>query len=556
MLTHIHIKNYTIVESLSLDLQSGLHVLTGETGAGKSIIVDAVSLALGARADAKVVRGAAPQCDISLCFDVRAIAVAKQWLIQHDFDDADECIVRRVIHRDGRSRSTLNSHPCSQSLVREFSDVVLNIHGQHQHQALLQRAVQQQQLDRVAHHEPLLHKIKQYYRQWQKIEGELAALLQQAQTRDHQLKLNRYELDELMALNLQDNEWQQLTQQHQQLHNAEALMRSLNEAIDLTVENGQSCAAVLLQQAVERVSDIKSADSQLVAIKELLNAASIHLQEAGDELNHYRNHLDLSPENLQVIEQRLTLIHDLARKHRVAPEALPGVIKSLQQTIEALENNEAQIDTLRRFQDQLIGQYQSVAGKLSDSRVKAAKMLEKSITEKMQQLGMNGGRFKVTLQKVDDKITPYGNEKIAFVVSTNPGQDFLPLQAVVSGGELSRIGLALQVITARKEATPTLIFDEVDTGIGGKTADIVGQLLRALGEKVQVLCITHLPQVAALGHQHFRVEKTTGKSSVSTAINPLNKNERIEELARMMSGATVTEEMLTHAEAMLDPVSS
>lgn len=551
MLTHIYIKNYTIVKSLNLDLQDGLNVLTGETGAGKSIIVDAVSLALGARADANAIYPDENSCDISLCFDISNHPPAKRWLQEQQFDSEEECIIRRSLNRDGRSRSTINGHPCTLYLTREFGELILNIHSQHQHQSLLKREMQQLQLDTFAHHEEVLMKINQLHQQWQKISKELATLKQRNEDRNHQLELLQYQLEELNALNLQENEWHHLTQQHQQLHNAKDLIDNLNQAIALTMQNENTSASLLLQQAIDRINEIKTEDPPLTAIKELLNSAAIHLQEAGEELSHYRDHLDLSPENLTTIEQRITTIHDLARKHHVNPADLSDVKKSLAQEIKTLENIETQLIELQRFRSQILDQYQTIANQLSQSRLKAAKILEKQITQQMQRLNIHGGQFKVQLQKTEEIITPYGNEKIIFMVCTNPGQGFLPLQKVVSGGELSRISLALQVITAQKEGKPTLIFDEVDTGIGGKTAEIVGQLLRELGEKVQVLCITHLPQVSAQGHHHFKIEKTIDKKSVSTTIYPLNKKERIDELARMLSGSKITEQMLAHAEKML-----
>lgn len=551
MLTHLHVKNFTVVTSLCLDLEPALTVLTGETGAGKSIIVDAVTLALGARADTNTIRADAEYCDITLCFDLTHIRQAKAWLVAQAFADEDECIIRRIISRDGRSRSTINGHPCPQSLLREFAPLVLAIHSQHQHQALLKREVQQQQLDIFAHHETSLAKIQHYYHQWREITAKLDALAQQAADRDRQLDLLRYQLEELTTLNLQENEWQTLSHQHQQLHSAQDLIQNLTQAIDLTVQNEQVSASLLLQQAIDRINQIKIDDRQITAIKELLRTAAIHLQEAGDELNHYRSSVDLSDANIAQLEMRLSAIHDLARKHHVNPNDLLDIKKSLAQQVQALENIDTTIETLNQQQTHIVTQYQAIADQLSASRMKAATLLEKNITAKMQLLGMKGGAFKIQFLKSNENITPYGNEKITFIVRTNPGQRFLPLQKVVSGGELSRISLALQVITAQQEETPTLIFDEVDTGIGGKTAETVGQLLRKLGDKAQVICITHLPQVAAQGAHQFIVEKNTGKDSVAATIHKLDQHQRVNELARMLSGAKITAQTLAHAKALL-----
>lgn len=551
MLTHIHLKNYTVVKSLSLNLNLKSNVLTGETGAGKSIIVDAVTLALGARADTNVIRIGEKNCDITLCFDLTHIPKAKDWLESKNFVEDNECLIRRIISHDGRSHTTINGHPCPQNLVREFSTFVLAIHGQHHQQALLKREIQQQQLDIFAHHETWLTKVQQHYHQWRKITTQLDTLAQRAENRDHQLDLLRYQLEELTTLNLQENEWETLSHQHQQLHNAQDLIKNLNQAIDLTVDNEQISTLMLLQQAIDRINEIKIDDDKITSVKELLNTTLIYLQEAGDELTHYRSNLDLSDGNLEHIEQRLSIIHHLARKHHVNPNDLIDVTKSLEKQVQELEHIDTNIETLRQYQLQILEQYQTISEKLSKSRMKAAKVLEKRITEKMQILGMKGGEFKIQFLKSSEIPTPCGNEKISFIVRTNPGHSFLPLQKVVSGGELSRISLALQVITAQKEGTPTLIFDEVDTGIGGKTAEIIGQLLRELGKKAQVICITHLPQVAARSTHQFKIEKITEKDSVCVAIRKLDQKERVQELARMLSGTKITKQTLAHAEELL-----
>lgn len=551
MLTHISIKNFTLVESLTLDVENGLTVLTGETGAGKSILVDAVSLALGARAEGHVIYREATQCDISLCFDISLIPAAQAWLKANTFDSDDECIIRRLITHDGKSRSHINGHPCSLNIIREFAELILTIYSQHQHQALLKRDNQQRLFDLYAHHQPMLEKIEHYYQQWRALTAELTKLKQQAEHREHEFKLLRYQFDELTAANLIENEWHTLSQQHHRLQNAKTLIENLNQAIELMADGEPTSAADLLQQAIDRVNEIKLDDPPLIAIKALLNTAAIHLTEASSELNHYRRHLDLSDDSLETIEERLTLLHDLARKHHVNANELIAVKKSLEQRLRALENIDNQIEESERYAAQILQQYQKIAEPLTQSRQQQVKIIEKLITDQMQHLGMTGGRFQVNLEPSEENITPYGKEKITFSVCTNPGQAFMPLGSVVSGGELSRIGLALQVITAQKDAIPTLIFDEVDTGIGGKTAEMVGQLLRELGEKTQVFCITHLPQVAAKGHHHLKVEKLTAKNHTSTQIQTLSPAQRIEELARMLSGTKITPQTLAHAEELL-----
>lgn len=551
MLTHIAIKNFVIVDALHLDFNQGFNVLTGETGAGKSIWVDAVALALGHRADSNVIREGTERCDITLCFDISQIPEAKQWLQHHDLEQDDECIIRRLIHRTNPSRCTINGSPCTLQMLREFAQTMINIHGQHQHQTLLKRDTQRQRVDEFANNNVLLADIYTLYQQWQLLAKRLDRLQQQANNRDAELNLLQYQLNELQKLNLQTDEWQTLSHQHQQLHNAKHLMSELNQALELTVDNEQSSATQLLQQAILHLETICKKEPQLKVAKELLTTAAIHLEEAGSELNQYRNALDLSPENLATIEQRLTVIHDLARKHHVNPDALIDVTKSLEQKIDALEKIDIEIDNIKTDQQQLIEQYNKLAKKLTKKRQQAADILNKKITTIIQDLGINGGKFQIELTDNNDRISPFGNESVCFMISTNPGQTLQPMAKIVSGGELSRISLALQVITANQENTPTLIFDEVDVGIGGKTAAIVGKLLRQLGEKVQVLCITHLPQVAALGHHHYCVIKSSQSKTTSTQIRLLTASEREAELARMLGGTKITAQTRAHAKEML-----
>lgn len=554
MLTHISIQNFATVDSLNLDFSTGLNVLTGETGAGKSIWVDAVTLALGNRADNNVIRENQERCDITLCFNLNDTPSAKEWLQQHQLDSNDECIIRRVINRSGPTRCTINGAPYPLQMVRELAQLLISIHGQHQHQALLKSEEQRQRLDNFAENNSLLQQIQTIYCQWQALNKELIDLQQKANNRDAELELLRYQHNELCQLNLQEDEWQQLSQQHQQLHNAKHLIGELNHAIELTVESEQVSASQLLQQAFQHLEAICAKEPQLGSAKELLNTAIIHLQEAGSELNQYRNTLNLSPEHLDNIEKRLALLHDLARKHHVEPENLIEVNKSLEQQIKELEQIDVEIEVIKKEQQLLLNKYQKLANQLTKNRQKAAQQLDKTITQNMQELGIKGGRFQVELIKQSEALSQFGNETVTFNVSTNPGQSLQPLKKIVSGGELSRISLALQVITAAKDDIATLIFDEVDVGIGGKTAAIVGKLLRQLGEQLQVLCITHLPQVAAQGHHHYQVTKSSNKQSTITYIKKLSQKEREEELTRMLGGTKITSQTRAHAKEMLENI--
>lgn len=553
MLTHINIQNFVLVDQLSLDFNLGLHVLTGETGAGKSIWVDAIALALGGRAESSVIRQGQSRCDITVCFDLRNIPNARAWLSQHQLDqNGHDCLIRRVIQLDGPSRSTINGIPSPLHWVREFSELVLTLHGQHQQQDLLTRDGQQQQLDRFGKHESLLQTTEQLYQQWKSNAQKIQALQNALANRQNELDLLRYQITELEQLDLKENEWLSLSESHKKFHHAAQWQEQVQQALSLVEKEDSQAALDQVHRAIHLLQSIKIDNPQLINIQRLLNDAAINLQEAGHDLLHFCDQLIIDPVKLAEIEQRLNLIHQLARKHRTSPELLLSIQQDLLAKIAALENTESTLNAMELQQTKIIQEYEIIAAKLSALREKAAKLLNKKMTEWMQELGMKGGRFQISLENTTESIHPMGREKIRFLVSINPGQDFQPLQKTASGGELSRLHLALQVITAQKEQTPTLIFDEVDVGIGGQTAATVGKLLKQLSEKTQVLCITHLPQVAAYGHHHFKVSKLIENDMARSEIKPLNLPERTRELARMLGGETITEQTLSHASEMLN----
>lgn len=551
MLTDIYLKNFTIVKQLHLTLNHGLSVLSGETGAGKSIVIDAVNLCLGARADYQLIRHGEKQCEISLSFDLQHIPSAQQWLETHDFSDENECVIARTLQSEGRSRSSINGKPCSSNQVRELATHLIVIHGQHQSQSLLQRDAQQRYVDSYGKHENLLTTIQQLYQQWRERENQLQTLRQLADERESQLDFLRHQLNELDALNLQKNEWESLHEEHQRLHNSEQLISSLTQALEWTIENDTTSASSQIQKAIKTLEKINLKEKAITTALELLNTSTIHLQEAVDELNDYYQSLDTRPERLAMVEQRLMQLNDMARKHRVEPCELIKITQELQTKIQQLENSDDLIEELTQKQQALLNEYSRLAAQLTKLRKAAAKKIDEKITAYMQQLGMEGGEFQIEWEQQTQTISPTGNEKLQFYVKTNPGQALQPLTKVVSGGELSRISLALQTIIAQKDNIPTFIFDEIDVGIGGKTAEMVGKLLRELGKITQVYCITHLPQVAAQGNYHYRVSKSSTAQETCTAIHLLTQEERVHELARMISGSKITEQTLAHAESLL-----
>lgn len=552
MLTHLHIKNFVIIDELQMEFQTGFTVLTGETGAGKSIVIDALDLGLGARAEQTVIRQGAERCEITLTFSIANIPTAKSWLQENDLLDEDECIIRRTISNDGRSRSTINGIQSPLQQVRELGSLLINIHGQHEHQALLKREQQRELLDNFAGHSSFCSQIAAIYQNWRNTQQKLAQLLDPKQDQQAKQELLRYQISELDELNLADDETSQLEQEQKLLSQAEHVIAQCQTALTLMADGDESNALHLLHEAMRHLEQGQDLHPKINAATKLLNDAIIQVQESETELRHYVDHFEFDPKRLQIVETRLSQIYQLSRKHKIQPAIFNQHLTDLKQQLKNIEQADVQIEQLRQNLTQFEADYQVIARKLSDSRNKAAAKLEKSVTQLMQKLGMAGGKFKINFETLKaDELTSFGAERVEFLVSANPGQAPQPLNKVASGGELSRISLAIQVIAAQIDQSPTLIFDEVDVGIGGGVAEIVGRMLRQLGQQAQVLCITHLPQVAACGKQHWRVEKQTQKNLTTTQINLLNAKDRIEEIARMLGGIKITAQTMAHAEEML-----
>jgi DNA repair protein RecN (Recombination protein N) len=548
LLTHIHLKNFTIIKSLSINLKEGLSVLTGETGAGKSILIDAVSIGLGARFDARFMRHNASTCEITLCFDLERLTEAKDYLKAQEFDLGNECIIRRVLTQDGRSKCSLNDTPCTVQFIRGLGQYLVCFYGQHAHQALLQSQAQRFCLDAFANQLVLSKKIQALYDYYVTLDRQLSTLQEKNKTSALQKDYLRYQLEELQFLDLKAGAWEMLSQQHQEQLNSVNNRGKLNQ-LQLLLCNGEPNPASLLSQAVVMVDQMK--EPIFNNVKNLLRTAEIHLQEATAELQQYELDHEVDPGILEQLDQKLSIIYNLARKHRVPPEQLWEVVVRLQQQMDELNALDDQIIILTNRQKGVMAQYASLARKLTKQRRLAAEQLSLRVTEQLQQLGMRGAIFNVELIEREEEIHSSGREKIVFMVSTNPGQPLTLMQKVISGGELSRLGLALQVIAQHNKSIRTLIFDEVDTGIGGRTARIVGELLRQLALNSQVFCITHLPQIAARADNHVSVVKHIESGETFAVIHSLNRDERIKELARMSTGGKMTDALLKHAEALL-----
>ncbi|WP_198265371.1 DNA repair protein RecN [sulfur-oxidizing endosymbiont of Gigantopelta aegis] len=562
MLSHITIKNLAVVDSLELELNAGLTVLTGETGAGKSILIDALGLVLGDRAEASAIRHGADRADIVAEFDLQD-PVVEQWLKDNDLDSDGECLIRRTINAKGRSRGFINGHPIPLQILRELGEQLVNIHGQNTHQALLKTDEQRLLLDNFAGTTPLRKELNICYREWKKTASEYAQLKQDTAEREAKLALLRFQVKELQEFDLQENELAGLEDEHRKLSNANRLIETSQTIHFQLAQDEQNGINHLLNHCLVELQAIAELDPSLLPISELINNAIIQVDEADSELRHYLETLELDPKQLKWLDERISGIYDLARKHRVETHELFAHIATLTQELEQLENADVHLDTLQAAVAKTKKQYFKLAKKLSTQRNKAALLLAEQVIKHIHELGMERCIFEIrtlAIESVEPQL--HGMESIEFYVTTNPGQPLRPLSKVVSGGELSRISLAIQVVTAEFSQTPTLIFDEVDVGIGGGIAEMVGQKLRLLGsnsypdntesrsKKAQILCVTHQAQVASQAHQHLNVYKQSDEQKTETHINLLNEEQRIEELSRMMGGMTITEQTRSHAREM------
>ena len=553
MLSHIHIWNFAIVEQLDLALESGLTVMTGETGAGKSILLDALGLALGDRAESSVIRHGADKAEVSVTFNTHDNPDAEAWLQERELASENECIIRRVVYRNSSSKAFINGVPSPVTALRELGEMLVDLHGQHEHQSLLKKELQRELLDDYAGHAELLGSLQQEYKTWKTKKAEYDGLRQAQQDRDSRLDLLRYQVNELEDLDLKPGEASELEQEHKRLANAKDLIQTCDRILQQLSDAEQQTVNDILNHSHVELTDMAETDPQLAAIAELINNALIQTQEASSELRHYLDDMELDPERLEWLEQRLSDIHVLSRKHYVDADELPNLLPKFQAELETLEKADESLEQLKADIDKVTSAYRDVAKKLSKSRVKYAKQLGQQVTDSMQTLGMEGGVFQIDLVKEEKEVfSTHGLEKVEFMVCANPGQALKPLAKVASGGELSRISLSIQVKAAEQVRIPTLVFDEVDVGIGGRVAEIVGYLLRDLASHRQVLCVTHLPQVAALGHHHLQVQKQVDNNVTMSSITPLDNLQRIDEVARMLGGMEITEQTLSHAKEMLE----
>lgn len=552
MLIHLAVNNFAIVEHLDIELQQGMTVITGETGAGKSIMLDALGLALGDRTDSGVVRPGSDKADILASFDLSEIPEAHDWLAQRDLDQDGPCILRRVITAEGRSRAYINGSPCPQADLKALGELLIDIHSQHEHQSLLKTDTHRRLLDEFAGASELARQVQLAAQRWRQTSQQLQRLSSNSNEQRAQHQLLSYQIEELENLALGDHELEQLEQEHRTLSNAEQLLAACKQVLDLCSDSDAGNVLSALATSLQRLTAFPGHTGAISETVSLLTSAQIQVEEAVGELNRFLDHFDADPQRQQLLEERLDAIYNLARKHRIKPLELPGLQQKLLEELDGLNADDLAVEQLQTELDAYARHYQEKATELSRMRQTAAAQLSTAVETEMQRLGMPGGRLGIELPATDTNDPhPAGLELVEFLVSANPGQPLKALAKVASGGELSRISLAIQVITAQTSRVPTLVFDEVDVGIGGPTAEVVGQLLRQLGEHGQVLTVTHLPQVAAQGHQHLFVHKERGSSETRTAITALDKAAQIEEIARMLGGVDLTEESLAHARKLV-----
>lgn len=557
MLTHLHISDFTLVDSLDLELEPGLTVITGETGAGKSILLDALGLALGDRADADKVRQGAKRADIHAQYDITKLKQARRWLKENDLEQDSECLLRRVITAEGRSRAYINGQSVTLQQLKSFGEMLIDVHSQHEHQSLLKTDTHRRLLDDYANTNDLANKLRQAFQSWQALTDEFERLQNDSEEISARFQLLSYQVEELNQLDVQEGEVAQLEREQNTLAHGETILRNSQQVVELcggmAEEDGGKSLKDQLNHALQLLHNLPEKSLAMAEAESMLSDALIQVEEAQREVEHEIHRFDMDPQRLLEVEQRLSAIYDIARKHRIAAEEIQALHLTLNQELESLNGSEAHLEQLQLQVREALDTYTELAQQLKRKRQQAAPKLAKAVNQQLHALSMESAELKISL---NSSITPskHGSESIEFLISTNPGQSHKALVKIASGGELSRISLAIQVVTAQTSTTPTLVFDEVDVGIGGATGDVVGKLLRQLGQQGQVLCVTHLAQVASKAHQHLRVEKTTTANSATTALVPLEGQKKISEIARMIGGASHSKQSIAHARAMIEQV--
>jgi DNA repair protein RecN (Recombination protein N) len=553
MLLQLNIQNFAIVRSLEIEWRQGMTTITGETGAGKSIAIDALGLCLGDRAVTNIVRPNCTKAELSATFLISKNPIAKQWLEKHELSLDSECILRRVISAEGRSRAFINGSQVPLTQLKELGALLINIHGQHDHQLIVKNSEQRRMLDEYAKHDELLNDVTYYFKKWRKLKQEITTLEESKSQRESKLQLLQYQVKELNEFSLQAGEFNELEQDYKRHSNGQDILNQTVASLNLLSENEQYNVIDMLRKCNDNINQLSEFDNSLNNLTEMLNGALVQLEEANTDLWHYQDKLELDPQAFIIIEERYSLAIQLAKKHQITPENIVDFHHGLNKELANITTDESRLDGVYLEIEQVKQQYQQAAIKLSISRQNFAKKLSKKITASMKELNMDHGQFQINVIQQDNlnEPTSQGIDDIEFLISLNPGQALEAMNKVASGGELSRISLAMQVILAQKIISPALIFDEVDVGISGPTADMVGNKLKELAANTQVICVTHLPQVASKGHQQMFVAKLTDGAHTETTVTELSEQGRVKEIARLLAGNKISEHSLANAKELL-----
>ncbi len=553
MLTQIHIRDLATIEELHLALHNGCTMITGETGAGKSIFIEAIELALGGRSSQNIVRPGKEKADISLCFDVTNFPHVIDCLKNLDlYQDTSECIIRRVITSDGRSRCYVNGSPSTVQLVKELGELLFHLHGQHEQQVLLKTETQRDMLDRFADHLPLAAQVKQLAEESRAIDQHIKLLRAKTLERTDRSEYLRFQLNELDAINLKTGEWAALEAEHHRLTHAEELMHNLQTIIELLADNDNKNALSQLNDIHKILENMPAVEPKAREWITSLDSILIQLNDLASELRNYLESTELDPQKLQAIEERVSQIFNLSRKHKITPAALSEFQDKLTNELNLLDSSDEELQKLEDQRKTIEADYHRFAAQLSEQRKVAAVRLEKDMTATIRSLSLPHGEFKIALEAETIPLSLHGQDKISFLIKTNPDQSLQSLSKVISGGELSRLSLAAHLALANRTNIPTLVFDEVDTGLSGATAEKIGRLLKKLGDSYQVFCVTHQPQVASCGHSHLLVEKYFVENRTHTRLRMLDDQEKTQEIARMLGGEKITQKTLEHAQEMLN----
>ena len=554
MLTQLTINNFAIVRHLNLELSEGMSVITGETGAGKSIAIDALGLCLGYRSESSMIRNGADKADITATFQMQPNSPAYLWLKDHellDEENSHECILRRMINLEGRSKAFVNNRPLPISQLRELGQYLIHLNGQHAPQLLLKSEYQLELVDNYAGIHNLLGKMQEQYNKWRKVHQQVKNFRQQCKENEARKQLLQYQVDELDEFDIKEGEFEEMEETHTRLSNSEELTEMSQSVLDL-LSDDNSNADSLIYNAIRYLEDLVDVDANYQSSLDMLNEALIQVQEASSEVRALADSIEQDPELLAELDERISRAMSLAKKHYVSPNELWRHHTVLQDELQKLVDFEDNEDQLIADEKKAYRECVALAEQIYQERVSAAQKLAEQVTSQIKALSMENGEFYIDIQHDVKKLTPNGADFVEFNLRSNLGQNAQPLAKIASGGELSRISLAVQVLTANKLSTPTIIFDEVDVGISGIAATTVGRLLRQLGNKCQVLCVTHLPQVASHGHQHFNVQKYVKDNQTETQMSLLSEQERVNALARLLGGSKITDAVLANAQEMLD----